>query len=173
MTTATEKAAKEKFKLEDLSPEVVADAEKAEKAFVFGKGASTAERNNEIAMEIIAGRGVTKETYIEVNDAKAHAHKALTLGFGRAAIKHLAANPDLTHVTAELGTVGKDVISLGMKRTTPYSIRDGEGNVTGTGVSYGTVTIDHKSYSTKKRGEMSKISSILGDLAEASFATAK
>ncbi len=168
MTTATqEKAVKEKVTLENLSPDTVTGAERAEKAFTFTKGASQAASNPDIAMELMAEKGVTKEAYIQVKEAEAHAHRTLGLGFGRAAIHHLAANPELTHVTSDVPTVGKDKIALGLKRVTPYSIRDGEGAITGTGTSYGTLTVDHKSYSTKKRGEMSKISSLLNDLAEA------
>lgn len=167
MSTVAEKAQKAKITLDDLDPKTVEDAQKMAKAYVFTEKSSVATIAPDYVMGMLAEQGVTKEAYIAVKEAEAHVHRVAGLSFGLASTPHLKTNTELTHTSVEIATTGKDKIAVGFKRTTPYTIRDGEGNVTGTGVTYGTVSVDHKSYSTKKRGEMTKISSLLNDLAEA------
>lgn len=170
MATTAEKTAKDtKITLDNLSAETVKDAALFKAAVTFDdKGVGTFKPG--FAEEVLASLGVDKETYIKVQEADAHMHRAGALGFGQAGIEHMKKNGDLTHVSADLATFGKDKISFGIKRSAPYTIRDGEGTVTGTGTTYGSVSVDHKSFSTKKRGEMTKISSYLSDLAEAQLA---
>lgn len=166
-TTTAEKVKEAKFTIDDISADTVEHSKQFEAVTWNGAAGSYAPGTFEKALGAL---GVTKEEYIKVQEAEAQIHRSGALGVGQSGIKHLKANPDLTHVSVELPTFGKDKISFGLKRAAPYTIKDAEGTVTGTGTTYGAITVDHKSYSTKKRGEMTKISSLINDLAESQLA---
>ncbi len=166
-TTTAEKVKDVKFTVEDISTETRDHAKQFEAVTWNGAAGTYAPGTFEKALGAL---GVTKEEYIKVQEAEAQIHRSIAWGGGQSGIKHLAANKDMTHAAIELPTFGKDKISVGVKRAAPYTIKDAEGNVTGTGTTYGAITVDHKSYSTKKRGEMTKISSLLNDLGEAQLA---
>lgn len=167
MSTTAEKVKDAKFTIEDLSPETVEHSKQFEAVTWNGAAGTYAPGAFEKALGAL---GVTKEEYVKVQEAEAQIHRSAALGGGQSGIKHLKANPELTHVSIDLPTFGKDRISVGVKRAAPYTIKDAEGNVTGTGTTYGAVTVDHKSYSTKKRGEMTKISSLLNDIGASQLA---
>ena len=164
MTTVTKDAVK--YTEKDLSESTLATAAVLETRLTIdnkGNGVYAPDTMDALFEQ----KGLTREQYVQVQEFDADVHRAGAYVQGKLGVPVLKANPELTHITTELPTVGKDKVTFGLKRSAPYTIKDGEGTVTGTGTTWGSVTVDHKSYSAKKRGEMTKISSLISDLAEA------
>lgn len=169
MATATEKP---KFKIEDLSESTQSVHKTAVKALapISDKGTSQFEPGYfESELSRLSDGTVTKETYVKIMDIHDAIYKGAGLAVGEAGTKAMKKNAELSTVTVTMPTFGKDVIQFGLRREAPYTLRDGDGKVTGTGTSYGSLTVDHKIYGTKNRGEMSKVKSIISELAAASI----
>lgn len=172
MTTATEKQA---LKLDAAQLFAKLDA-KVQAATTTAESYLTVTGANgtfapEAYEKLLEQQGVDKETYIRVQEANAVIYPALAAALGHKGVPVLKENAEVNNIVAVMNAFGKDVISVGLKRSNPYTLRDSDGKVTGTGTSYGVLTVDHKIYGTKTRGQMAQVKGMIGELATASLST--
>lgn len=171
MATATEKDALKadaKKTFDDLSPEVKKTIEAARPYLnITAEGTPTWAPDS--YEKLLTLNGSSKEAYVGVQEANAVIFAAGAYLTGEKGIPVMAENADVKQITAVMPTFGKDVISFGLKRSSPYTLRDSEGTVTGTGTTFGTLSVDHKIYATKTRGELAKVKGIISELGAASI----
>jgi hypothetical protein len=173
MATATEKdvlKAEAKKTFDDLSPEVKKTVEAA-RGYVTISNEGTPAVDPATYERLLELNNSSKEAYIGVQEANAVIYPALAYVFGEKGIPVMAENADVKQITGVVPCFGKDTISVGLKRSSPYTLRDSEGTVTGTGTSFGTISVDHKIYATKTRGELAKVKNLIGELGAASLSS--
>lgn len=115
----------------------------------------------ELYGKILEGNGLTLEQAEAFQKVHSTLYPALAKATGELAVPEMAANKDLQKVSLQLRTVGKDVIRTNFERERTFPDQQTKGTIT----KMGQVNIDHQTYGTKNRGEVTKVKSYLSALA--------
>jgi hypothetical protein len=113
--------------------------------------------------------GITEEQVKSVQAYNSLMATAAGLAVGNMAIPTMTKDAELNKVTLTLPTVGKDYIGISFDRSRQVPARDDNNQPCGTRTKFGNLSVEHAMYSTKSRGQLLAVKTLLGEQAMASF----
>jgi len=116
---------------------------------------------------------LTKETVEAVQEFNGKMAAASALAVGTAAIPIMKKDQNLANVTMSMPTVGKDFIGVNFQRERQVPARDENNQPAGTKTKFGSTSVEYGMYSTKSRGALLSVKTLLAEQAMAAFGNKK